>query len=51
MEYPVELNEIPEFALWLPSFVEAGNDNFEDDIVDLAMPPNFKMRSFKSLKE
>lgn len=50
MEYPQELNLIPEFAQWLQIVVHGGQHDFEDDIVDLSTPPNVRARSFKTMK-
>jgi len=50
MNYPNELNEVPIFSEWLQALVQGGNQAFENDIIDLSMPPNSKARSFKSMK-
>jgi len=44
------LNVLPDFPDWLHNVVQAGNEPFEDDVVDLSIPPRFKTRSFKSMK-
>lgn len=50
VQYPANLNEIPEFPQWLQTLVQTGKNRFEDDVVDLSMPPSLKTRSFKSMK-
>ena len=50
VQYPADLNHIPEFPQWLQTLVQTGNNTFLEDVVDLSMPPSLKTRSFKSMK-
>lgn len=50
LQYPPELNALPNFSTWLGNVVQAGRESFDEDVVDLSVPPNFRVRSFKSMK-
>jgi len=50
MEYPIHLEQLPPFPLWLEREVQRGQERFADDGVDLSMKPNVKAHSFKSMK-
>lgn len=50
LDYPPELSVILDFPKWLKDVVQARGLNFEEDILELSLPPNFRTKSFKSLK-
>jgi len=50
MEYPQDLNALPPFSEWLENVVQAGNEVFADDVVDLSMLPTLRVQSFNSMK-
>ena len=50
LEYPPQLNPIPKFPQWLRIVVQAGDEVFEEDVLDLSILPSTRTKSFKSMK-
>jgi len=44
------MNVISDFSEWLQQLVQDGNEHFEDNVVDLSMPPSLRTKSYKSMK-